>query len=60
MVSRRRFANFESGVYRVREDAVRASFGANGGPEARRFVDFLRSPPGVKALREAETLPGAE
>jgi ABC-type molybdate transport system substrate-binding protein len=29
-------------------------------PEAQRFVDFLRSPQGVKALRETETLPDAE
>jgi phosphate transport system substrate-binding protein len=52
-------ANFESGAYRftkklyfiVRRDST---------AEAQRFVDFLRSPQGVKALRETETLPDAE
>jgi phosphate transport system substrate-binding protein len=54
-----KLANFESGVYRfakklyfiVRRDST---------PEAQRFVAFLRSPQGVKALRETETLPGVE
>lgn len=53
------FANFESGAYPFAKKfyfLVRA----NGRPEARRFVDFLRSPQGVKALRAAETLPGVE
>jgi ABC-type phosphate transport system substrate-binding protein len=52
-------ANFESGVYRfakklyfiVRRDST---------PEAQRFVEFLRSPQGVKALRATETLPDVE
>lgn len=52
-------ANFESGAYRyakklyfiVRRDST---------AEAQRFLDFLHSPPGVKALRETETLPDAE
>ena len=53
------FANFESGAYRfakklhfiVRRDST---------AEAQQFIDFLRSPQGVKALRDTETLPGAE
>jgi phosphate transport system substrate-binding protein len=52
-------ANFESGVYRF---AKRMYFivPRDSTPEAQRFVDFLRSPQGVKALRETEILPGAE
>jgi phosphate transport system substrate-binding protein len=52
-------ANFESGAYRFAKKLyfiVRRDSAA----EAQRFVDFLQSPQGVKALREAETLPGAE
>jgi phosphate transport system substrate-binding protein len=52
-------ANFESGAYPFVKKLyffVRA----NGSPETQRFVDFLRSSPGVKALRAAETLPGSE
>jgi len=53
------FANFESGAYRftktfyliVRQD---------GGADALRFVEFIRSPHATKLLRDAETLPGAE
>jgi phosphate transport system substrate-binding protein len=48
-------ANFENGVYRFAKKLyfiVRR----NSTPEAQRFVDFLRSPQGVKALRETETL----
>lgn len=51
--------NFESGVYRFAKNLyfiVRT----NSTPETQRFVDFLRSPPGVKALRDAAVLPGAE
>jgi len=33
---------------------------ANAAPAVHRFVEFLRSPPGIKALREAETVPGDE
>ena len=32
----------------------------NSAAEAQRFVEFLRSPQGVKALRETEILPDAE
>lgn len=48
-------ANFESGVYRF---AKKLYFivPRNSAPEAQRFVDFLRSPLGIKALRESETL----
>ncbi len=52
-------ANFESGAYRFAKNLyfiVRRDSTA----EAQRFVEFLRSPQGVKALRETETLPGAE
>ncbi len=52
-------ANFESGAYPFTKKLY-VIVRATGGPEARRFADFLRSPPGVKALRETETLPGAE
>jgi phosphate transport system substrate-binding protein len=52
-------ANFESGAYRL---AKKLYFivPRNSTAEAQRFVDFLRSPQGVKALRETKTLPGAE
>ena len=53
------FANFESGAYPFTKKLY-VVVRANGSPEARRFVDFLRSPQGVKALRETETLPGAQ
>jgi phosphate transport system substrate-binding protein len=52
-------AKFESGAYRLAKHLYfivpRAS-----SPEAQQFLDFLRSPQGVKALREAETLLVAE
>ena len=52
-------ANLESGVYRFAKHLYfivpRAS-----SAEAQQFLDFLQSPRGVKALRETETLPGAE
>ena len=52
-------ANFESGAYRFAKHLYfivpRASSAA-----AERFVEFLRSPQGVKTLREAETLPDTE
>jgi phosphate transport system substrate-binding protein len=52
-------ANFESGVYRFTKQlhfiVPRAS-----SAEAQQFLDFLRSPRGVKALRETETLLDAE
>jgi phosphate transport system substrate-binding protein len=51
--------NFESGVYRFAKQlhfiVPRAS-----SAEAHQFFDFLRSPRGVKALRETETLQDAE
>jgi phosphate transport system substrate-binding protein len=52
-------ANFESGACRF---AKKLYFivPRNSAPQAQRFVDFLRSPPGMKALREAETLPGVD
>jgi phosphate transport system substrate-binding protein len=53
------FANYESGAYPFTK-TLYVLIRANGGPDARRFVDFLRSPAGVKALRATETLLGAE
>ena len=52
-------ANFESGVYRF---AKKLYFivPRDSTPEAQRFVEFLRSPQGVKALRATETLPDVE
>lgn len=52
-------ANFESGAYRF---AKKLYFivPRDSTPEAQRFVEFLRSPLGVRALRETETLPDAE
>ena len=52
-------ANFESNAYPFTKKLY-VIVRATGGPEARRFVDFLRSPQGMKALRAAETLPGVE
>ena len=52
-------ANFESGAYPFTKKLY-VVVRANGSPEARRFVDFLRSPQGVRALRETETLPGVQ
>lgn len=52
-------ASFESGAYPFAKKLyfiVRAK----GGAEAQRFVDFLQSPQGVKALRATDTLLGAE
>ncbi len=54
-----KLANFESGAYRFVKKLY-IIVPRNGAPEAQRFVDFLRSPQGVKALRETETLPDAE
>jgi phosphate transport system substrate-binding protein len=52
-------ANFESGAYRFAKHLYfivpRASSAA-----AQRFMEFLRSPQGVKTLRETETLPDTE
>jgi phosphate transport system substrate-binding protein len=52
-------ANFESGAYRF---AKKLYFivPRNSTAEAQGFLDFLRSPQGVKVLRETETLPSAE
>ncbi len=52
-------ANFESCAYRFTKKLC-LIVPRNSAPQAQRFVDFLRSPPGMKALREAETLPGVE
>jgi phosphate transport system substrate-binding protein len=51
-------ANFESGAYRFAKNLY-FIVPRNSSPEAQRLVDFLRSPQGVKALRETEILPGA-
>ncbi len=53
------FANFESGAYPFTKKLY-VIVRAIGSPEALRFVDFLRSQQGVRALRKTETLPGAE
>ena len=52
-------ANFESGVYPF---AKKLYFivPRNSAPEVQRFVDFLRSPQGIKALRQTETLPDVD
>jgi phosphate transport system substrate-binding protein len=52
-------ANFESGAYPFAKKLY-LILRPNSAPDARRFVDFLRSPQGEKALRETETLPGGE
>ena len=52
-------ANFESGAYRFAKNLY-FIVPRDSSAEAQRFVDFLRSPQGVKALRETETLPDAE
>jgi phosphate transport system substrate-binding protein len=52
-------ASFESGAYPYAKKlyfAVRAS----GAPDAIQFMKFLRSPRGLKTLREAATLPDAD
>ncbi len=50
------FANFESGAYRYTKKLYFA-LGSKSAPGAERFVSFLQSPPGVKALRAAAILP---
>jgi len=52
-------ANFESGAYRFAKKLY-IIVSRNSAPVAQRFVHFPRSPQGVKALRETETLPGLE
>ena len=52
-------ANVESGAYPFVKSlyfVIRSKDAA----QAQRFVDYLRSPQGVQALRETETLPGIE
>jgi phosphate transport system substrate-binding protein len=49
------FANFKSDAYPFTK-MLYVLIRANGGPEARRFVDFLRSPQGVQVLSATETL----
>jgi phosphate transport system substrate-binding protein len=53
------FANFESGAYPFVKKLY-VIVRRDGPAEAQRFVAFLRSPPGVKALRKTETLLDAE
>jgi phosphate transport system substrate-binding protein len=53
------FANFESGKYRFAKKLYVVAR-ADGAPDVSRFVNFLQSPPGLKALREADVLPGGE
>ncbi len=52
-------ANFESGAYRFTKKLyfIVPQYST---AEALRFVDFLRSPQGMKALRDTEVLPDAE
>ncbi len=52
-------ANFERGVYPFAKNLYFIAR-TNSSPETQRFVDFLRSPQGVKALRDAAVLPGGE
>jgi phosphate transport system substrate-binding protein len=52
-------ANFESGAYRFAKHLYFVGARASSA-EAQRFMDFLRSPQGLKALRETEILPVAE
>lgn len=52
-------ANVESGAYPfVKKFYVFVS--PNSSPGAKKFAEFLRSPQGMKALRETATLPGAD
>ena len=53
-------ANFESGAYPFTKKLYVHRARAMAAAEAQRFVDFLRSPQGVKALRESEILPDVE
>ena len=52
-------ANFESGAYRFAKHLY-FIVPRTSSAEAQRFMEFLRSARGVKALRETEILPGAE
>jgi phosphate transport system substrate-binding protein len=52
-------ANVESGAYPFVK-SLYFILRSSGGAQARQFVDFLRSPPGMKALRDAETVVVAE
>jgi len=53
------FANFESGAYRFTK-RLYVLIRSNGSPENRRFIEFLRSPQGMRSLRAAEALLDAE
>lgn len=53
------FANFESGRYPF-EKKLYFILRPNDVPAASQFIDFMRSPKGLAALREAEVLLGAE
>ncbi len=52
------FANFESGAYRF-ENKLYFIVRTKSAPDTQSFMNYLRSPPGVKALREFAILPGA-
>lgn len=52
------FENFESGAYRFAKKLYFIEK-QGGDPGAGRFIAFLRSPAGLKALREVEVLPEA-
>ena len=52
-------ANFESGAYPFAKNLY-FIIRTNSSPATQRFVDFLKSPQGVTALRATATLPGAQ
>lgn len=52
-------ASFESGAYPYAKKFY-FILGSNSAPSARRFVSYLQSPPGLKALRVTDTLPTNE
>jgi phosphate transport system substrate-binding protein len=52
-------ANVESGAYPFVK-SLYFILRSSGGAQARQFMDFLRSPPGIKALRDTETVLAAE
>lgn len=53
------FANFESGAYRYAKNLYFV-VPRDSSAEVGRFMEFLRSPQGLKVLRDAEVLPVAE
>ena len=52
-------ANFESGAYSFAKNLY-FIIRTNSSPATQRFVEFLKSPQGVAALRATATLPGAQ